>query len=709
MFPLGVRSKFPAISKELGGRGFYDATTDEVQIRKWWTENPNFNIGIRTGKISNLFVLDVDEDPAEGKYGYRSLAKSRKKWDTVETLLVKTGGGGEHWFFTFPENSGLTQGVEFDSGLDFRNETGYIVAPGSIHPETGEAYAFANDLPLATVPQALLDQIWEHKNEKKSTPVKKKPKEGEVVSRSFSATKGGRNSHITQRAGFFKQQGVLSYDVLWATNIADCDPPLDEAEVRKIFLSVDRYEEGEVDEATVTSLGFEFLDHLKAQGTRLVVWHDRWYQDCLGHFAQLPQSDVVAMLVRFLQQHPAFRQAITGRLTSDILLNAGANCRVSGLFNPPCFLSDPKRDTRRLIAVNNGLLDVRDYCENGGAVHLLPHSADYFNLACLPFEYDVEARCPNWEAFLERVQPDPAARQLIREWFAYNLIPETELSRFMLFKGEGANGKSVCCTVLKELLGEKNVSAVSLEAFDSTRTFNLAALQGKLANIVEDMNELESTQEGLLKTLVSGGCITVEEKYGHPFLMRSHARITLSTNVLPKFKDSSNGLWRRMLYLPFDITIPIDQQDARYLLPSFWQKELPGIFNWALESLPALLQVGRFVEPKVAVMAKEEYRAETNSARLFLTTQCSSKEGAAVARRSLYDKYEAFCEAEKLGRPFGPRKFSQEVQRLFPSAAASSGTAVIRLSSGGRDRVWHGIELVDVVLEARLSHIEKSI
>ena len=60
VFPLGVGSKLPKISKSAGGRGFYDATCDQDQIQAWWRRWPRANPGIRTGRASNLAVLDVD-------------------------------------------------------------------------------------------------------------------------------------------------------------------------------------------------------------------------------------------------------------------------------------------------------------------------------------------------------------------------------------------------------------------------------------------------------------------------------------------------------------------------------------------------------------------------------------------------------------------------------------------------------------------------
>ena len=55
VFPCAVEKKKPATP-----HGFKDATTDEATIRRWWTTNPRFNIGLATGEISGIIALDID-------------------------------------------------------------------------------------------------------------------------------------------------------------------------------------------------------------------------------------------------------------------------------------------------------------------------------------------------------------------------------------------------------------------------------------------------------------------------------------------------------------------------------------------------------------------------------------------------------------------------------------------------------------------------
>jgi hypothetical protein len=139
VFPLQVGGKFPLIPKSEGGRGFLDATTDETTIRAWWEREPQANVGIATGPDSNLVVLDFDskngglvsQDSLEREYGY------------FETLGVATGGGGIHYYYSYPPGFVVRNKQGLFPGTDIRGSGGYVCAPPSIH-ESGTSYRWLN-------------------------------------------------------------------------------------------------------------------------------------------------------------------------------------------------------------------------------------------------------------------------------------------------------------------------------------------------------------------------------------------------------------------------------------------------------------------------------------------------------------------------------------------------------------------------------------
>jgi hypothetical protein len=115
--------------------GVNDATTDEAVIRQWWTEYPQANVAIATGSASGLLVIDVD--PRNG--GNVTLEELVSRLGELpETIVVETGGGGQHYYFAAPD--GDVVGALGD-GVDVKFNGGYVVAPPSVHV-SGGTYTF---------------------------------------------------------------------------------------------------------------------------------------------------------------------------------------------------------------------------------------------------------------------------------------------------------------------------------------------------------------------------------------------------------------------------------------------------------------------------------------------------------------------------------------------------------------------------------------
>ncbi len=106
----------------------------EEEIRQWWQQYPNANIGIVTGKISGIVVIDLDLDKDDNESG-------TKIYEQAPTdLIVKTGRGGYHLYYRYPEDMDhISNRVGLLSGVDVRADGGYVVAPPSVH-SSGRLY-----------------------------------------------------------------------------------------------------------------------------------------------------------------------------------------------------------------------------------------------------------------------------------------------------------------------------------------------------------------------------------------------------------------------------------------------------------------------------------------------------------------------------------------------------------------------------------------
>jgi len=138
--------------------GCKDATTDQRQVEQWWSASPKANIGIRTGKESGVFVLDIDPDHG----GAESLAGLCEEFSKLpETWTAETGGGGRHYYFQYPDEE-LRNRNSLRPGVDIRGEGGYVVAAPSNHIKGcyrwKEGYG-PDEIAIVPAPKWLLDVI----------------------------------------------------------------------------------------------------------------------------------------------------------------------------------------------------------------------------------------------------------------------------------------------------------------------------------------------------------------------------------------------------------------------------------------------------------------------------------------------------------------------------------------------------------------------
>ena len=152
VFPVSAKSKKP-----LTLHGFKDATTDEAQVRAWWTKRPKAMIGIPTGPRSKMWLFDVDIDPAEGIDGPKELVKLTTQHGPLpETLTSSTPRGGSHFYFLWNGANIRCSTSKIAPGLDVRG--GYTIVPPSARAD-GCVYSWCGNVSEPVeAPQWLVDE-----------------------------------------------------------------------------------------------------------------------------------------------------------------------------------------------------------------------------------------------------------------------------------------------------------------------------------------------------------------------------------------------------------------------------------------------------------------------------------------------------------------------------------------------------------------------
>jgi DNA-binding transcriptional ArsR family regulator len=193
-------------------------------VESWFKSLSGAGIGVVTGKISNMVVLDVEN------YCPTPIEELLKRYPTQ--LYSRTGSGGYHLFYQYPTNVlKVSNRVGIFEGADLRADGGFIVLPPTIHPSGGRYEWVSRGIP-GPFPKALLD-------------IESQPRvqsEGWITESLRGTSEGGRNDTCARLAGYFFKKG-LNYDIVEALLLEwneRNDPPLPVHEVRTTIKSIER-------------------------------------------------------------------------------------------------------------------------------------------------------------------------------------------------------------------------------------------------------------------------------------------------------------------------------------------------------------------------------------------------------------------------------------------------------------------------------------
>jgi hypothetical protein len=223
VLPVVQNGKVPATR-----HGVHDSTTDASKIKQWWTENPDYNIGVATGEKSGIVVFDID--PRNG--GDTSWEQFQAEHGAVpNTVQALTAGGGEHYIARLTHT---LRSCKVRDGIDFLADGRYFLAyPSTIEDRRYEWEAssdpFDGIAPM-TVPDAWIMAMSQQKKTASST--------GDLI-------QGNRNDGLTSLAGAMRSYGMTEAEILAALSVANerrCEIPLPASEIQQIARSVARYE-----------------------------------------------------------------------------------------------------------------------------------------------------------------------------------------------------------------------------------------------------------------------------------------------------------------------------------------------------------------------------------------------------------------------------------------------------------------------------------
>ena len=297
-----------------------------------------------------------------------------------------------------------------------------------------------------------------------------------------------------------------------------------------------------------------------------------------------------------------------------------------------------EQSSRRYILFKNGVYDLENRT-------LLPHSADFVISNQIPWNYNPDAYSPLVDKTLDKLAcHDPEIRTLLEECIGYTFYRDSKLGKCFVLTGEKNNGKSTFIFMLNNLLGDDNYSSVDIT--NLARELDIASLANKLANIKDDIadNYMDGLNVSLFKQIATGNRCRGKFLYQDPFDFYPYATLIFSANSIPRIKDPTGAVTKRMVIIPFNgVFTKKDPDFDPFINEKLCQEEcMEYLVKIGIDALLNVIMRNGFSTCEAADKEMEVYKVGNDSVLSFILEYGGENiENQTVA--SVYSAYELHC------------------------------------------------------------------
>jgi P4 family phage/plasmid primase-like protien len=654
-------------------REFQSRKPTENEIRSWWSKWPDANPAVITGEISGLVVLDIDI-----KHN-----RSSKEFNIPITVCSKTGSGGEHIFFKYPnQRIKSTNGQLFGAGVDIKADGGYVVLPpGENNNGSYEWLVSPDDAELSEVPEWLMVAFG--KQNKTEPKLWLKGLEG--------VREGLRNETAASMAGVIisntksELQETLGWNQFTLWNKTN-NPPLEESELRSVWESIMALQRGTNLTLQKSLLKEDQYKQLIASSNKPadIAYATAQYLSEKYSIKTPDNKDRVIYAYRdgYYRESENFLRSEIQKILSK-KLNRSLRSEILEHIRDLTLVDEKKLEvSKNLLNLRNGIYDIAEK-------KLSSHSPLYFFTWQFPIDYVPSAICPAiLKALNDILGKDDI--NLLQEWFGYCLYRDYALKKALILVGEQNTGKTTILKLNISLVGKENISGVSLEYLTSNR-FATSNLRDKFVNIYDDLSYKDVNDNGIFKMVTGNGTITGEVKFGSQFQFQNHAKLTFSCNKIPNPKDSNDeAYFNRWIVIEFNRQI--EKPDPHLFTKISTKEEISGLFNFALEGLQRVLKNGRFSYKKTEDEIKEQMQKSGSPVAQFAYDCLEESRGGSIPKDDMVEYFRAYTKEHGL-----PSMSKETLGRKLPKYA----TYIDGGREGSRNfqvSVWQNVKIKEGVV-----------
>ena len=319
-------------------------------------------------------------------------------------------------------------------------------------------------------------------------------------------------------------------------------------------------------------------------------------------------------------------------------------------------------DTRQpaspeLIAFSNGLYNIRDDS-------FKEFTPDVVITNKIPWSYNPAAYNELLDHTLDKIACNrPEIRALLEEMIGSTFYRSNTVAggRSFILTGEGANGKSTILVALKTLLGVQNIASLDLKELGDR--FKTAELFGKLANIGDDIGDEFIANASVFKKLVTGDRVNVERKGQDPFEFNNYSKFLFSANNIPRIKDKTGAVQRRLVIVPFDAKFTPNDADFRPFIKDELceQGSMEYLALLGLQGLKRVLGNAQFTTSTRVQGQLDEYE-ENNNPIIGFINEVGLDGIENEATDSVYRRYKEYCIANNF-QALSKIEFSRQITK----------------------------------------------